>query len=134
MLGRGFRWYWRQNRAVSAAIATIAEDSWTPVRYPGAVTDPDPDPDAGELISDAEVAEVAFTTLMINSPTTHPKETTHSTDLKPRLRIQAKLPSVEGKVLVTPSYPSILRSRWITRCGAFATANGVRDQLGRRFR
>ena len=38
-------------------IATIAEDTWTPVRYPGAVTDPD----TGELISDAEVAEVQFT-------------------------------------------------------------------------
>ncbi len=31
--------------------------AWTPVHYPGAVLDPD----AGELISDAEVAEVAYT-------------------------------------------------------------------------
>jgi hypothetical protein len=46
-----------KNRAVNAAIATIAEDAWTPVRYPGAVLDPD----TGELISDAEVAEVEFT-------------------------------------------------------------------------
>ena len=46
-----------KNKAVSRAIATIDEDAWTPVRYPGAVTDPD----TGALISDAEVAEVTFT-------------------------------------------------------------------------
>jgi hypothetical protein len=46
-----------KNRAVNRAIATIADDAWTPVHYPGAVVDPD----TGELISDAEVAEVEFT-------------------------------------------------------------------------
>jgi Transposase DDE domain group 1 len=46
-----------KNRAVNVAIAAIAEDAWTPVRYPGAVVDPD----TGELISDAEVAAVEFT-------------------------------------------------------------------------
>ena len=46
-----------KNAAVNAAIATIAPDAWVPVHYPGAVVDPD----TGELISDAEVAEVAFT-------------------------------------------------------------------------
>lgn len=42
---------------VDRAIAAIAEDTWTPVHYPGAVVDPD----TGELISDAEVAEADFT-------------------------------------------------------------------------
>ena len=46
-----------KNRAVNAALATIDADAWTPVHYPGAVLDPD----TGELVSDAEVAEVAFT-------------------------------------------------------------------------
>ena len=46
-----------QNRAVQRAIASIDKHAWTPVRYPGAVLDPD----TGELISDAEVAEVEFT-------------------------------------------------------------------------
>jgi hypothetical protein len=46
-----------KNPAVTRAIAAIPEDAWTPVRYPGAVCDPD----TGELISDAEVAEVPFT-------------------------------------------------------------------------
>ena len=46
-----------KNAAVNRAIAAIEEDAWTPVQYPGAVTDPD----TGELISDAEVAETTFT-------------------------------------------------------------------------
>jgi hypothetical protein len=46
-----------QNPAVRRAMSAIAEDDWTPVRYPGAVLDPD----TGELISEAEVAEVSYT-------------------------------------------------------------------------
>jgi DDE family transposase len=46
-----------KSRPVNRAIGGIADDAWTPVHYPGAVTDPD----TGELISDAEVAEVEFT-------------------------------------------------------------------------
>jgi hypothetical protein len=46
-----------KNRAVTAAIGAIGEHAWTPVHYPGAVRDPD----TGELISDAEVAETTFT-------------------------------------------------------------------------
>lgn len=46
-----------KNTAVNAAIATIGDDAWVPVHYPGAVFDPD----TGELISDAEVAEIVFT-------------------------------------------------------------------------
>ncbi len=46
-----------KNSAVNAAITAIGEDQWTPVRYPGAVRDPD----TGEWISDAEVAEISYT-------------------------------------------------------------------------
>jgi len=46
-----------KNRAVTAANATMDPDSWAPVRYRGAFTDPD----TGKLISDAEVAEAEFT-------------------------------------------------------------------------
>ncbi|WP_459986879.1 IS1380 family transposase [Nocardioides sp. AN3] len=46
-----------KNPAVAAAIEQIAEDAWKPVRYPGAVLDPE----TGVLISDAEVAETTFT-------------------------------------------------------------------------
>ena len=54
-----------KNRAVTRAIATIPEHAWTPVHYPGAVLDPD----TGQLISDAEVAETRFTAF---ASTTHP--------------------------------------------------------------
>jgi hypothetical protein len=55
--GARFSFVLAKSRPVLRAIATIADDAWTPVRYPGAVTDPD----TGELISDAEVAEVEYT-------------------------------------------------------------------------
>lgn len=45
------------NSSIRAAIAGIDTDAWTPVRYPEAVEDPD----TGELISDAEVAETTYT-------------------------------------------------------------------------
>jgi hypothetical protein len=46
-----------KNPPVARAIASITEDAWTPVHYPGAVLDPD----TGQLISDAQVSEVEFT-------------------------------------------------------------------------
>jgi hypothetical protein len=54
-----------KNRPVTRAIAAIAEEAWVPVHYPGAVLDPD----TGELISDAEVAETSFTAF---ASTEHP--------------------------------------------------------------
>jgi hypothetical protein len=47
----------RQTAPVRAAISAIEEQAWVPIRYPHAILDPE----TGELISDAEVAEVAFT-------------------------------------------------------------------------
>jgi hypothetical protein len=55
--GATFSFAIARNPAVDAAIATIGDEQYTPVHYPGAVTDPD----TGELISDAQVAEVEFT-------------------------------------------------------------------------
>jgi hypothetical protein len=46
-----------RNAAIQRAIDSIGEDGWTPVKYPGAVRDPD----TGDWISDAEVAEIAYT-------------------------------------------------------------------------
>jgi len=43
--------------SVNRAIDSIPADAWVPVQYPGAVKDPD----TGAWISDAEVAEVAYT-------------------------------------------------------------------------
>jgi Transposase DDE domain group 1 len=55
--GAQFSLVMTRNNAVERAIAAIDEDGWTPVRYPGAVRDPD----TGEWISDAEVAEIGYT-------------------------------------------------------------------------
>jgi hypothetical protein len=46
-----------RNKRITAAIAGIDEHAWTPVHYPGAVEDPD----TGQLISDAQVAETPYT-------------------------------------------------------------------------
>jgi hypothetical protein len=53
----GFSLTVTKDPAVAGAIASIPDTAWTPVHYPGAVTDPD----TGQLISDAEVAEITFT-------------------------------------------------------------------------
>jgi hypothetical protein len=42
---------------MDAAIATISDEQYQPVHYPGAVVDPD----TGQLVSDAQVAEVEYT-------------------------------------------------------------------------
>ncbi|WP_432972463.1 IS1380 family transposase [Dactylosporangium sp. CA-233914] len=55
--GAQFSFTITRNPAVDAAIATIPDEQYTPVRYPGAVIDPD----TGQLISDAQVAEVPYT-------------------------------------------------------------------------
>jgi hypothetical protein len=55
--GATFSFTIARNRSVDAAIATIDDQAYQPVRYPGAVIDPD----TGQLISDAQVAEVEYT-------------------------------------------------------------------------
>ncbi|WP_207544689.1 transposase, partial [Mycolicibacterium conceptionense] len=46
-----------RNSAINRAINAIDDAAWTPVKYPGAVRDPD----TGAWISDAEVAETTYT-------------------------------------------------------------------------
>jgi Transposase DDE domain group 1 len=55
--GAGFSLVLTKNTTVRAAIDAIEETAWTPVRYPGAVRDPD----TGDWISDAEVTEIPYT-------------------------------------------------------------------------
>ncbi len=55
--GAHFSLVMTRNAAIERAIAAINEAAWTPVRYPGAVIDPD----TGGWISDAEVAEIPYT-------------------------------------------------------------------------
>jgi hypothetical protein len=57
----------RMDAAVTKAIAAIADDAWTPIRYPHAVWD-----DEGQCwISDAEVAEIGFTAFTSRRKTDH---------------------------------------------------------------
>ena len=55
--GARFSFAIARNPAVDAAIASIPDDAFVPVQYPGAVEDPD----TGELISDAQVSKVEYT-------------------------------------------------------------------------
>jgi hypothetical protein len=55
--GATFSFAIARNAAVDAAIATIPDEAYKPVQYPGAVVDPN----TGQLISNAQVAEVLFT-------------------------------------------------------------------------
>ncbi|AXG76941.1 IS1380 family transposase [Streptomyces paludis] len=45
------------NPSIAAAIGRIDDDAWVPIRYPDAFVDPD----TGEMVSDAEVAETEYT-------------------------------------------------------------------------
>jgi hypothetical protein len=53
--GARFSFVLTKNATLTRAIGTIPDQAWTPVHYPGAVHDPD----TGDLISDAEVAEIS---------------------------------------------------------------------------
>jgi hypothetical protein len=55
----------RKDRAVTAAIAGIADDAWTTIHYPRAVFDDQ----LRQWISDAEVAEIPFTAFTSKSKT-----------------------------------------------------------------
>jgi hypothetical protein len=55
--GAQFSLVMTRNPAIDRAMAAIDNHAWIPVRYPGAVRDSD----TGAWISDAEVAEIAYT-------------------------------------------------------------------------
>jgi Transposase DDE domain group 1 len=55
--GATFSFAIARNSCVDAAIASIPDEAFVAVEYPGAVEDPD----TGDLISDAQVAEVQYT-------------------------------------------------------------------------
>jgi Transposase DDE domain group 1 len=59
----------RQDKAVRAAIASIAADAWTTIKYTNAVFDEE----AGVWVSDAEVAEISYTAFTSKPKTKHIK-------------------------------------------------------------
>ena len=52
----------RMDQKITKAIAAIPENAWTPIRYPNAIFDEDEQ----RWISDAEVAEIAYTAFTSN--------------------------------------------------------------------
>jgi hypothetical protein len=54
--------------SIAAAIGTIPRQRWTAIRYPRAILDPQ----TGELISDAEVAEIQDTACASRRPSRSP--------------------------------------------------------------
>jgi len=61
-----------KNPAVNPAIASLAEQDWTPVHYPGAVVDPDTEPTADADITHGRhpIIETVFADL-IDGPLAH---------------------------------------------------------------
>jgi hypothetical protein len=57
----------RQNPAIRRAIATIQDDAWTPIKYTNAIYDQD----SGTWISQAEVAEIAYTAFKSRAKAKH---------------------------------------------------------------
>ncbi len=127
-----------KNRPVTA---TIAEETWTPVRYPGAVTDLDP----GELISDAEVAEVEFTAFTSTpNPVTarlivrRIRDRNHQDPLFPVWRYHPFFtnntePTTEadithrGHTIIETTFSDLIKVRWHT----YPPATSPRTQPGR---
>jgi hypothetical protein len=76
------------NPSIRAAIATIPDTAWTPIRYPHAIEDPD----TGTLISEAEVAEVPYSAF-----TGRPKAQQVTARLIVRRVVDRAKPAVEGE-------------------------------------
>ncbi|AMS04500.1 IS1380 family transposase [Acidipropionibacterium acidipropionici] len=83
---------------VTAAIGRIDEQAWTPIQYPHAVIEPE----TGELISDAEVAETRFTAFV-----SHPKEEQVSCRLVVR-RVKRLNPAGQDPLVQTYRYHAFI--------------------------
>ena len=57
----------RQNRSVQAAIATISDQAWTPIKYPNAIWEEDEQ----RWVSGAEVAEIDYTAFTSRAKAEH---------------------------------------------------------------
>ncbi len=84
------------NPSITTAIATIGEDAWQRIRYPRAVEDPD----TGELISEAEVAEIPAYTAFTGRPKA---ERVTARLIVRRVRDLAK-PATEGQGELFPAW------------------------------
>jgi len=108
----------RMNPAIRTAIATIDEAAWTPIRYPRAVWDDD----EGRYVSDAEIAEVAYTAF-----------TGSRTDLQVTGRLlvrrvrrlnPASVPQGQGELFAVHRYHAAFTDSQLTLVQAEATHRG----------
>src|SRR3954464_12948790 len=94
----------RMSPTVTAAIAGIDEAAWTAIHYPNAFTDPD----TGELVSDAEVAEVPAFTAFTSRP--QKKQVTARLIVRRVNRLNPDLPSTPARGVVPAGQEELFTS------------------------
>jgi DDE family transposase len=92
----------RMTPTVKAAIATIADQAWTAIHYPNAFADPD----TGELISDAEVAEVPVFSAFTSRP--QREQVTARLIVRRVKRLNPETSAGQGELLTVYRYHAIL--------------------------
>src|SRR3954449_10329118 len=124
----------RMSPTVTAAIAGIDEAAWTAIHYPNAFTDPD----TGELVSDAEVAEVpaftAFTSRRKNEQVTARLIVRRVKRLNPDLpsaTARGKVPEGQEELFTTWRYHAVFTDSPETMLDAEAThrAHAIVEQV-----
>jgi hypothetical protein len=94
----------RMTPTVRAAIASIADEAWTAIHYPNAFTDPD----TGELVSDAEVAEVPLFTAFTSRP--KKQQVTARLIVRRVKRLNPDLPSTTARGVVPAGQEELFTS------------------------
>ncbi|MGW1163816.1 hypothetical protein ACWD48_37780 [Streptomyces sp. NPDC002519] len=107
------------NPSIAAAIAGIEEDAWRPIRYPDAFVDPD----TGETVSDAEVAETSYTAFTGRRKA---EQVTARLIVRRILRLNAEVAQEQGELLTTWRYHPIFTD------SSFEMLDSLHRRRGRR--
>src|SRR3954453_6362963 len=94
----------RMTPTVRAPIPSIAEEAWTAIHYPNAFTDPD----TGELVSDAEDAEVPLFTAFTSRP--KKQQVTARLIVRRVKRLNPDLPSTTARGVVPAGQEELFTS------------------------
>jgi Transposase DDE domain group 1 len=120
----------RMNPAVTRAIASIEADAWTPIHYPNAFVDED----TGQLVSDAEVAQVplftAFTSRRKHEHVTARLIVRRVKRLNPDA-VRSKVPTGQEELFTTWRYHAIFTDSPESMLAAEAThrAHAIVEQV-----
>ena len=104
----------RLNKAVTRTIASIDEQSWTPIRYPNAIFDEEQQ----RWISDAEVAEVPFTAFTSHRQADH---VTARLIVRRVKRLNPKVAKTQGELLPGYRYHAVFTNTTLGVVAAEAT-------------